>query len=146
LEEFGLVGWFFVITGFVKALPVAQLQFAQEHDIGMATREYSDGRYALSWSELQEIDRRHVVASHARSHVLLAPLDEAAREHEVLGSQQDFEEHLGHRVRSFVSYGGPEYGTHRPTDALINRAGYQFVFSNLKIQRLREWRQLGTTH
>jgi hypothetical protein len=137
LEELGLVGWFFVITGFVKSPSSEQVEYARKHDIGMKTREYADGRYALSWSELREIDRKHVVASHARSHILIAPLDEAERESEVVGSQRDFQEHLGHPVRTFVSYGGPAYGTHAATDALITKAGYQFVFSNLKIQRLR---------
>ena len=48
-----------------------------------------------------------------------------------------FQENLGHPVRTFVSYGGPAYGAHAATDALITKAGYQFVFSNLRIQRLR---------
>lgn len=138
LEEFGLVGWFMVITGFVEAPAAEQVNFAQAHRIGLTSPEYADGRHALSWNELREIDRRHVVASHARSHVWLETLDDAAREREVVGSQGDFQKHLGHPVRTFVSYGGPAYGSHAATDSLIDRAGYQFVFSNLKIQRLRE--------
>ncbi|HAB18129.1 MAG TPA: polysaccharide deacetylase family protein [Verrucomicrobiota bacterium] len=137
LEEVGLVGWFCVITGFLKAPPSDQLAFAEAHDIGMQTREYADGRYALSWDELREIDRRHVVVSHARSHVLLASLTDPERESEIVGSQRDLQEHLGHSVRSFVSYGGPAYGTDPATDQLIHTAGYQFVISNLKIQRIR---------
>jgi peptidoglycan/xylan/chitin deacetylase (PgdA/CDA1 family) len=138
LEEFGLVGWFMVITGFIEAPAAEQVNFAKAHDIGLATPEYTDGRHALSWNELREIDRRHVVASHARSHVWLDKLDDAARESEIVGSQEDFQRHLGHPVRTFVSYGGPPYGSDGRTDTLIDRAGYQFVFSNLKIQRLRE--------
>ena len=136
LNEFGLIGWYFVLTGFVSAAPADQLAYAKAHDIGVKAEEYADGRQALSWSELREIDRRHVVASHARSHVSLATLDDAARESEVLGSQRDFQENLGHPVRTFVSYGGPAHGIHPKSDSLINQAGYQFVFSNLKIQRL----------
>jgi peptidoglycan/xylan/chitin deacetylase (PgdA/CDA1 family) len=142
LEEFGLVGWFMVITGFLKAPPAEQLAFAAAHDIGMATREYADDRHALSWTELREIDRRHVVGSHARSHVLLSSLDAAARENEIVGSQRDLQEQLGHPVRSFVSYGGPAYGGNPATDKLIDAAGYQFVFSNLKIQRIRAWSKI----
>lgn len=138
IEEAGLLAWFFVITGFVKSAPARQLDYAAAHDIGVQATEYSDGRQALSWSELRDAERRgHVVASHARSHVALQDLDEAERESEVLGSQADLQEHLGHPVRTFVSYGGPAYGTHAPSDSLIRRAGYQFVFSNLKIQRIR---------
>jgi hypothetical protein len=67
----------------------------------------------------------------------VATLDAAGREGEIVGSQRDLQEQLGHPVRSFVSYGGPVYGAHPDTDRLIDSAGYQFVFSNLKIQRLR---------
>lgn len=138
LERHGLIGWFFVITGFIAASTSGQLAFAAEHDIGMSTREYVDGRYAMTWEELRGIDRRHVVACHTRSHIPLAPLVAAARESEVLGAQTDLAEHLGHPVRSFASYGGPAYGEYPPTDRLIDHAKFQFVFSNLKIQRLRE--------
>lgn len=137
LEEFGLIGWFFIITGFLKTPPAGQLEYALSHSIDMATRDYPDGRYALSWDELRQLDRRHVVASHARNHVWIDTLDAAARESEVVGSQRDLTEQLGHPVRSFVSYGGPAYGAYASTDPLIDAAGYQFVFSNMRIQRLR---------
>jgi peptidoglycan/xylan/chitin deacetylase (PgdA/CDA1 family) len=137
LDRYGLVGWFFVITGFVNTPPPEQLTFALEHDIGMVTREYADGRYALSWDELRAIDHRHVIASHARSHVSLTSLDEAQRESEIVGAQNDFANSLGHPVRSFASYGGPPYGSDAVSDQLIRRARYQFVFSNFRIQRVR---------
>jgi len=136
LEEFGLVGWFFVITGFVKAAAGEQLAFAGAHDIGLEGREYEDGRHALSWGELRELERGHVVASHGRSHVWLEGLEDGAREGEVIGSQRDFEENLGHGVRTFVSYGGPAHGVYAKTDALVERAGHGLVFSNLQVQRL----------
>ena len=141
IEEAGLVGWYFVLTGFVAAAPDAQLAYAAAHDIAVQVAEYPDGRQALSWSELRDIEKRgHVVASHARSHVSLRELTDGDREGEILGSQLDMKNHLGHSVRTFVSYGGPAYGDHPPSDSLIDKAGYQFVFSNLKIQRLGGWK------
>jgi peptidoglycan/xylan/chitin deacetylase (PgdA/CDA1 family) len=123
LEKYRLTGWFFVITGFVDASPADQLRYADLHGIDMASREYDDGRYALSWNELMDIDRKHVVASHALSHEELAPMDDAARRAEVLGSQETFLRNLGHPVRTFVSRGGPAYGDHDATDRLIDAAG-----------------------
>jgi peptidoglycan/xylan/chitin deacetylase (PgdA/CDA1 family) len=139
LERYGLVGWFFVITGFVDCPVDAQLDYLEPHGIGMSTREYSDGRYAMTWDELREIDRIHVVASHALSHLSIAEMDEAAQRAEIIGSQESFKVHLGHPVRTFVSRGAPPYGQHPPSDALIDEAGYQFVVSGYKIQRLRSW-------
>ena len=138
LDRYKFVGWFFVITDFVKTPPPGQFTFAAGHDIDMTTREYeSDGRYAMTWEELRMVARRHVIASHTRTHVSLAKLGPAERESEVLGAQRDLEEHLSQPARSFASLGGPAYGSDPATDRLIDRAEYQFVFSNLRIQRLR---------
>jgi peptidoglycan/xylan/chitin deacetylase (PgdA/CDA1 family) len=140
LEQCGLIGWYFVVTGFINAPSGEQMNYAAEHDIGVKPEEYPDGRQALSWNELRDIQRRgHVVASHARSHVWLEKLNDQEIESEVLGSQEDCQKNLGRRARTFVSFGGPTYGVFPRSSALIDRAGYQFVFSNLKIQRLRDW-------
>ncbi len=137
VEQNGFIGWFFVITGFVNAALKDQLAFAQSHDIDMLTREYPDGRYALTWEELRKVDRKHVIASHTRSHVQLSLLDSPTMEEEVVGAQAEFKKQLGHPVRAFASLTGPAYGEHAPTDRLIDAAGYDFVFSNFRIQRIR---------
>ena len=136
LERHGLIGWFFIITGFLNTAVGKQLAYAQSHEIDMETHEYPDGRYALTWEQVRELDRKHVIASHARSHTELATLDTATVEREVVGSQEDFEKHLGHKVRAFASLTGPPYGENPASDRLIAAAGYDFVFSNFKIQRL----------
>ncbi len=137
LERYGLTGWFFVITGFIEAAPADQLDYAMAHGIGIESRDYDDGRYALSWEELRDLDRTHVVASHALSHEEIAPMSQNEREAEVLGSQRTMQLELGHAVRTFVSRGGPAYGEHEAMDRLIDAAGYQFVVSGHRVQRLR---------
>jgi hypothetical protein len=136
LERHGFIGWFFIITGFLNSAVKDQLTFAQGHEIDMQTREYSDGRYALTWEEVRKLDKRHVIASHARSHTQVSSLAPEIAEREVVGSQEDFEKHLGHKVRAFASLTGPPYGENASTDRLIEAAGYDFVFSNFRIQRL----------
>ena len=136
LERYGFTGWFFVATGFVDTSPAKQLAFAAKHTLTTVKNEYPDGRYALSWDELKEIDRKHVVASHTRTHAKLAAEDSKMLEGEIVGPQQDFEMHLRHRVRSFASLSGAPYGEQKHTDSLIQAAHYQFIFSNFKIQRL----------
>ena len=138
LDKHGLTGWFFVITGFVDAPVSEQLAYAEAHGIGMETREYEDGRYALSWDEIRELDGRHVIASHARSHRTIAEMNRDDMHAEVLGSQDRFRAELGHPARTFVSWGGPAYGEHAPTDRLVDEAGYRFQVSNFRIQRLRD--------
>ena len=137
LEKHGFIGWFWMITSFINAPVAEQLSYAEHHDIDMLTHEYPDGRYALTWEELRQIDRKHVIASHSRSHTLLSKLPPAVQYQEVVGSQEDFKKNLGHPVRGFVSLTGPAYGETPAIDRLIDKAGYDFVFSNFRIQRIR---------
>jgi peptidoglycan/xylan/chitin deacetylase (PgdA/CDA1 family) len=136
LAKHGLTGWFFIITGFVDTPAADQLEYALAHDIGMETREYADGRYALSWDEIRALDKKHVIASHARSHQPIAAMDAVSQRAEVLGSQVRIISELGQPAQSFVSYGGPAYGEDAAVDALVGEAGYRFQFSNYRIQRL----------
>lgn len=137
IERHGFIGWYWIITGFINAPVQEQLSYAEHHDIDMLTHDYLDGRYALTWDELRQLDKRHVIACHTRSHQLLSTFAPAERREEVIGSQLQFRKHLGHPVRSFVSLTGPAYGEDDATDRLVEEAGFEFVFSNFRIQRIR---------
>lgn len=136
LERYGFVGWYFVPTAFASAPPGEQTAFVASRTLKIIPNEYSDGRYALDWEELKILDKRHVVACHTRNHAKLAD-DLAYLQNEIVGPQQDFEQHLGHRVRSFAWLSGAPYGDHPVSDRLIDAAQYQFVFSNYTIQKIR---------
>lgn len=136
IEKHGFTGWYWIITGFINTPVLRQLSYADHHDIDMLTHEYSDGRYALTWEEIRRLDKKHVVACHTRSHMLLSKFKPAMRREEIVGSQDEFRKHLGHPVKSFVSLTGPPYGEDETTDALVREAGFEFVFSNFRIQRI----------
>lgn len=57
LERHGLVGWFFVASGYVGCPVAEQLAFGAAHTLATIPDEYPDGRYALSWDEVRELDR-----------------------------------------------------------------------------------------
>ena len=137
IEKYGFTGWFWMITSYINAPVADQLTFAANHRIRQLTREYPDGRYAMTWEELRQIDKKHVIASHTRSHTLLSALPPEVQYQEVVGSQEDFKKNLGHPVRGFVSLTGPAYGETPAIDKLINEAGYEYVLSNFLIQRIR---------
>ncbi len=137
LERHGLIGWFFAATGYVSCPPEEQLAFGATRTLKTIPNEYPDGRYALSWAELRELDRDHVVASHTRNHSKVSLSDGPALESEIIGAQDDFERELGHKVRSFAWLLGGAYGENPLADTCVDRAGYEFLFSNFRIQRLR---------
>jgi hypothetical protein len=136
LERYGFVGWYFVPTAFVGTPAAEQAAFVATRTLKIIPDEYSDGRYALNWNELKTLDRNHVVACHTRNHARIAD-DPAYLRNEIVAPQQDFEQHLGHRVRSFAWLSGSAYGDHPASDRLIDAAQYQFVFSNYAIQKVR---------
>ena len=137
LEKYGFTGWFWMITSFLNASIPDQRTYAEHHDINMLTHEYPDKRYALTWDELRQIDRKHVIASHTRSHTLLSALPPDEQYKEVVGSQEDFKKNLGHPVRGFVSLTGPPFGDNAAIDGLIHEAGYDYVLSNYRIQKIK---------
>jgi peptidoglycan/xylan/chitin deacetylase (PgdA/CDA1 family) len=137
LEKHGLRGWFFVATGYVGCPVPEQLAFGAAHTLRTVPNEYPDGRYALSWDEVRTLDRAgHVIASHTRSHSRVALDDNEALDAEIVGSQADLVRELGHPVRAFAWLMGAAYGENSQADAAVDRAGYEFLFSNFRIQRL----------
>jgi peptidoglycan/xylan/chitin deacetylase (PgdA/CDA1 family) len=137
LERHGLVGWFFVATGYLSCPPGDQLAFGAARSLATVPGEYADGRYALSWDEVRSLDRAgHVIASHTRNHARVPDGDAAALEEEIVGAQADLVRELGHPVRSFAWLLGAAYGESALADAALGRAGYEFLFSNFRVQRL----------
>ena len=136
LDQHGLVGWFFVVTGFVGAAD--QWSFAADHNITCGSDVSPSSRIALSWEEVAALDGPHVVASHTRTHSA-ASVDLERLQDEAGGSQDDFIQKLGHPVRAIAWNGGAAYGEHPAADQAVDAAGFQFVVSNLRIQRLRDW-------
>ena len=136
LEKHGLIGWFFATSGYVGCPIPDQLTFGSNHNLRTIADEYPDGRYALSWEELRAMDGRHVIASHTRNHSQISMANETALKSEIIGSQEDFCAHLGHPVRAFAWLFGSAYGEAPVADGYIDRAGYEFLFSNFMIQRL----------
>ena len=137
LEKHGLIGWFFAVPGYSSCPPADQRAYSAPRSLRIIENEYADGRFALSWDEMRDLDRRgQVVASHTRTHteVVLGDVDQLNSE--IVGAQDDFERELGHKVRSFAWLSGGRYGENADADAAVDRAGYGFLFSNLAIQRL----------
>ena len=137
-EKYGFVGWFFIITEFIKSGVAEQAAYAKSHHINMLTHEYADDRYALTWDEIKQLSQKHVIASHARNHSELSTLSAGVREREVMGAQEDFRQYFGRPVRAFSSLRGPAHHEHPEvdTDRLLEAAGFEFVFSNFRIERI----------
>lgn len=137
LAAHGLTGWFFVIPGFVGAPPAEQRAFARAHDIDLVAGEYPGERVALSWDEVRDLSEHHVVACHTMTHTAITPTSpEEVMAREIVASKRVLEERLGRAVTSFAWLRGGEVGLNPRADLYLRRAGYRYLFSNFKVQRL----------
>ncbi len=139
LERYGLTGWFFIIPHFLEVPPTEQLAYAAAHDIGTVPDEYGGGeRLTLSWDEVRELSREHVVVSHTLTHTALTPSSpDALMAREIGASKRVLEKQLGREVKSFAWLLGAEHGLNERADATLLDAGYTYLFSTFKLQKLR---------
>lgn len=138
-EEFGFAGWFFVPSGFLGVAEAEQRDYAASHVLHLAKRdEYPGQRIALTWDEAREIvGRGHGFACHSHNHVELRPdSPEDFLQREIVVAKQTMEAELGVDIDIFCWLRGAESGINRRADALLRQAGYRYLFSNFKIQRL----------
>jgi peptidoglycan/xylan/chitin deacetylase (PgdA/CDA1 family) len=137
LERYGFVGWFFVPSRF-PSVPVAEQEgFARAHHIGLVAEDRGK-RLAMTLDELRDLARRHVVASHTQTHARLdhASSDEELRR-EIIESKVDLERELGREITTFAWLYGSEVGVNPRADRYLHEAGYTYLLSNYKIQKLR---------
>ncbi len=90
-----------------------QEEFAHAHRIRW--RDPGEEHFALSWEEVRQLDRRHVVGCHTLSHTRLSPgVERAAVLSEIVEGKRLLEERLGHEVESFAWVGARSRPTAGP--------------------------------
>ena len=137
LDEFGLVGWFFVPTAFLDVPAQDQVEYARDRYLGIVPDEYADGRHAMTWDELASIGKRHVVASHTANHVSAASIATADDiEREVSAPARRLAEVLGRQPAHFAWLFGQAFGSNPIADDALRTAGFRYIFSNTRIQRI----------
>lgn len=140
LEEYGFTGWFFLPTGFLTVPAEEQRSYAANHELYLPeTDEYPGERIALTWDEAREIARRgHAFACHTRTHNAVTPNTPGAVLHdEIVASKAEMEAELGAVVEIFCWLEGAAIGVNAEADAMLRNAGFRYLFSNFKIQKLQ---------
>jgi len=145
LERVGLIGWFFVVSGWVSTPPEDQCSFAARHHIQLppdGLGRPADGRLALSADELGALaERGHVVASHTHHHTTASPefapdMSPAALDREVAGSRRVLERLSGRDVRVLAWREGTSLGADARADEALRSSGYEFLFTNHAVQQI----------
>src|SRR5262245_23730377 len=130
LGEFGFFGWFFVPLQFIDTPPDQQVAFAAAHSVILRDAPPPDGRVAMTWDELRDLERRgHVIGCHTRTHHRLSADTPAHRlDDEIITAKGDLEGRLGHHVEHFCWVGGEERSYSREAAQRIRQAGYRYAY------------------
>lgn len=140
LEEFGFTGWLFVPSGFLGVPAAEQRSYAAGHVLHLPEQdEYPGERIALTWDEAREIARRgHAFACHTRTHNPVTPeTPRAVLEDEILAAKAEMETELGTTIEIFCWLEGAALGVNAEADEMLRQAGFRFLLSNFKIQKLQ---------
>jgi peptidoglycan/xylan/chitin deacetylase (PgdA/CDA1 family) len=128
LEKYGFTGWFLIPTDFIDVPANLQADYSKNHNICFKY-DYGKDRLAMSWEEIKEIDQKHVVVSHTRSHLRLSEkTPEYILKTEIVGSKRILEEILQHEITCFGWVGGEVDSYSANAYKWIQKTGYKFSF------------------
>lgn len=139
LEAKGLKGWFILPSHFPNVPAEDQRKYAADHILYYETDEYPGERIVATWDELRDAAARgHTFANHSRHHTELMPdTPEDTLFDEIVESKREFEDGLGQTVDIFCWLHGAEVGINPRADEMMREAGYKYLFSNFRLQKLQ---------
>lgn len=139
LEKYGFKAWYY-IPSFFMDIPVSlQKRFTDFYDLTVYRDEvYPDGRYAMNWDEVKEIAKKHEICCHTGNHFQIhrdTPDFDMYRE--IVVAKKVLEEHIGRPVDVFCWLYGEEFSYNERGQQFLKEAGYRYVVSNLKIEKIK---------
>lgn len=138
-DELGLTGWFMVCTGFVDCPVAEQESYARAHWIGLLAEDlasYGD-RLAMTWDQVAELSRRHVVTPHTASHDGIADVTSAEDfEREIFEPKAKMDAVTGQSAPAFAWLHGTQWGMSERHDRALQEAGYRYLFCNTMVHRI----------
>ncbi|MEG0305909.1 MAG: polysaccharide deacetylase family protein [Oscillospiraceae bacterium] len=139
LCKYGFTGWFYV-PGYFMDVPVEkQAEYIPNHRLRLTSApDYPDGRYAMNWDEMQDLAKRHVICCHTGSHFeITKDTSDEDMQREIVDAKIYMEQKIGKPVDVFCWLGGEEYSYNTRAHKFLKQAGYKYVVSNLKLEKIK---------
>lgn len=136
-DELGITAWFLPPTAFLDTPGEEQHAYADSHDITLVAEERDQPRVAMTWDELADLSRRHVVGAHTANHVVLDEvLTPADVEREVLEPVRRITEVTGRTPPAQVFRYGRPHDAASPAWRAAAEAGVRYALSNTAVERM----------
>lgn len=139
LDKYGFRGWFY-IPAFFPDVPVEdQIPYCKPHGLRLfAQDDYDDLRCCMTWDEIRDLSKRHEICCHTGNHVPITPdMPEEEIRHEVVDAKRHMEDMIQKDVSVFCWRSGEEYARVQYAHKYLQEAGYRYVVSNLKLEKIR---------
>lgn len=138
-DELGISAWFPICTAFVDTPVAEQEVFARSHFIGLVPEdlEHPGERIAMTWDEIADLSKRHVVTPHTAAHLGINDVaSDAALEREVFEPKRRMDAVTGQSAPAFAWLHGTRWGMSERHDRAVQAAGYRYLISNTMIHRI----------
>lgn len=139
LDKYNFTGWFYLPSFFMDVPVEEQLPFSDEHELTVTNKEmYPDKRVAMNWDEVRDIASRHEICCHSGTHFEITketPDEDMYRE--IVQAKRHLEEKIGREVDVFCWLYGEEYNYNTRAHKYLKEAGYKYVLSNLKLEKIK---------
>ena len=139
LDKYHFTGWFYLPSFFMDVPVMDQLAFSEAHDLNVSDKNlYPDQRVAMTWDEVREIAGRHEICCHTGNHFeITKETSQEDMQREIVEAKRYLEEKIGREVEVFCWLYGEEYHYNEKAHKFLKEAGYKYVVSNLKLERIR---------
>lgn len=139
LRKYNFRGWFYIPSFFMDIPVEQQREYSDSHDLQVTDPSmYPDGRLALNWDEIRDIAQDNEICCHTGNHFQITkdtPDEDMHRE--IVVAKRVLEEKIGRPVDVFCWLYGEEYNYNIRAHKFLEEAGYKYVVSNLKMEKIR---------
>lgn len=136
-EELGVKAWFFPPTGFLSVKPEEQEAYAQLHEIDLVAEEKGQPSLAMTWDDLEQISRQHIIAGHTAHHEQASKIKTAEDvEREITEPLKLIESLTGRPAGGFAWLFGRPFDADSLAGKGLLENGVRNCFSNTLLQRI----------
>ncbi|GAB3678206.1 polysaccharide deacetylase family protein [Angustibacter aerolatus] len=137
-ESLGIAAWFLPVTGLLDVPPAEQVAWCEQHHVDLPDELPDDGRIGLTWDELAEIGRHHVLGGHTAGHAV----PEHTRDPEAVQRElvEPFERltAIGTAAPAVMAwFEGRLDDPADPAFQSMRDAGFRYLVSATRVQRVR---------
>ncbi len=139
LDRYEFTGWFYIPGFFMDVEEEKQIEFCKQQRLRISTvHGYDDGRIAMNEDEIKKLSEKHVICCHTGTHyeVNENTSDEELK-FEIIESKKRIEKATGKSCDVFCWLSGEEYDHCKWAHSYLKEAGYKYIVSNLKIEKIK---------